>query len=119
MRYVISIGAGLAVALGLFLLMHTLISGSQEFRRDDLGGGIVDFIRIREEEITRLKERVRPEEPPPPDEPPPPPELQLADQTKPPPVALNIEMPRITVPVSTVSCPPSWISCSDVMELAR
>jgi protein TonB len=105
MRFTIAAGAGITVALLLFLLMHTLISGDQEFTGADLGGNIVDFIRIREDEITQTKERVRPQEPPPPDRPPPPPQLRVADRSKPPPVALDIEMPLISVPVATGNGP--------------
>jgi protein TonB len=106
MRFVLAAGAGVGAALLLFLLMNALISGDQEFTSDDSAGGMVDFIRVREEEITQLKERTPPEEPPPPDRPPPPPQLQLADQTaKPPPVALDIEVPDISVPVSTGNGP--------------
>ena len=101
MRYLIAAGTGLGVALALFLLMHTLISGEQQVTRTGLGGNVVEFIRVREEEITQLKERVRPEEPPPPEDPPKPPQIQVTDQSKPPPVPLNIDMPRIALPVST------------------
>ena len=63
MRFVIAAGAGVSAALLLFLLMHTLISGEQEFASDAQSGGMVDFIRIREEELTQLKERTPPQEP--------------------------------------------------------
>ena len=106
MRFVLAAGAGVSAALLLFLLMHTLISGEQEFVSSDAAGGMVDFIRVREEEITQLKERTPPREPPPPDRPPPPPQIRLADQNvKPPPVALDIEVPDISVPVSTGNGP--------------
>jgi len=106
MRFIVAAGVGVTAALLLFLLMHTLISGEQEFSSADAGGGMVDFIRVREEEITQLKERTRPEEPPPPDRPPPPPQLQVAEQsTKPQAVALDIEIPNISVPVSTGNGP--------------
>lgn len=101
MRFVIAAGAGISAALLLFLLMHTLISGEQEFTSSESNGGMVDFIRIREEEITQLKERTPPDEPEPPDEPPPPPRLRVTAQSSQPPAAvLDIEMPLISVPVS-------------------
>jgi protein TonB len=106
MRFLMAGGAGIAAALLLFLLMHTLISGEQEFSGADLTGGMVDFIRVREDEITQLKERVPPKEPPPPDRPPPPPQIRLSEQSdRPPPVALNIEVPAISVPVATGNGP--------------
>ncbi len=100
MRYLIAAGLGLGVALALFLLMHTLISGDQEIDRTGFAGNVVEFIRVNEEEITQRKERVPPEEPPPPEDPPKPPQLQVTDQSKPPPVPLNIDMPRISLPVA-------------------
>ena len=59
MRFVVAAGAGISAAVLLFLLMHMLISGEQEFTSDESAGGMVDFIRIREDEITQLKERNR------------------------------------------------------------
>jgi protein TonB len=106
MRFFVAAGVGITAALLLFLLMHTLISGDQEFAASDSSGGMVDFIRVREDEITQLKERTPPKEPPPPDRPPPPPQIRLSDQSdRPPPVALDIEMPNIAVPVSTGNGP--------------
>ena len=101
MRYMISIGAGLGVALVLFLLMHFLISGEQSVPSGAADGSVVDFIRVKQDEMTRLKERTPPKKPPPPKEPPPPPTLKVADQSKPPPVRLDIETPKVNVPVST------------------
>lgn len=106
MRFFIAAGVGVTAALLLFWLMHALISGDQEFPTADLNGGLVDFIRVREDEITQLKERTRPKEPPPPDRPPPPPQIRLSEQSdRPPPVALDIEVPNINVPVSTGNGP--------------
>ena len=101
MRYLVSVGAGLTVALLLFLLMHFLISGEEGFDKDAVGGAVVDFIRIKEDEMTRLKERTPPRKPPPPKDPPPPPKLKVNDTDKPPPVRLDIATPKVNVPVST------------------
>ena len=90
----------------LFLLMHTLISGEQEFASDELTGGMVDFIRVREDEITQLKDRTPPQEPEPPDEPPPPPQLHVTERsTEAPAAVLDIEVPLVSVPVSTGTGP--------------
>jgi len=89
----------------LFLLMHTLISGRQDFTRTDFSSNVVNFIRVRAEEITQFKERVAPKEPPPPEEPPPPPQITVSDQSKPSPVPLDIEMPQVLIPVSSGSGP--------------
>jgi protein TonB len=104
-RFIIAAGAGLAVALLLFLLMNTLISGEQSFDRDALGGNLVDFIRVRPDEILEVKERVRPDEPPPPEDPPPPPPMNVAEHPKPSPVPLDIELPNIVVPAAAAGGP--------------
>lgn len=102
MRFVIAAGAGISAAVLLFLLMHTLISGEQEFTSDELTGGMVDFIRVREDEITQLKERTPPREPETPDRPPPPPQLHVTAQaTQAPSAVLDIDVPLVSVPVST------------------
>ena len=43
MRYLIAAGLGLGVALALFLLMHTLISGDQEIDRTGFAGNVVEL----------------------------------------------------------------------------
>ena len=101
MRFVLAAGGGIAATLLLFLLMHALISGEQGFT-GSTDGGIVDFVRVRQEESIRVKKRALPEEPPPPDRPPPPPQIQIADQTaKPSPLMLDMGIPTIAVPVTT------------------
>jgi len=104
-RFIIAAGGGLAVALLLFLLMNTLISGEQSFDRDALGGNLVDFIRVRPDEIPQIKERVWPDELPPPEDPPPPPPMNVADHPKPAPVPLDIELPNIVVPAAAARGP--------------
>lgn len=105
MRYLISTAAGLGVALLLFLFMHALISGGPGFDSGAAAGKVLEFIRIKPDEITQLKERVRPKKPPEPKKPPPPPKVKVANTGKPPPVALNMEMPTVSVPVSAGSGP--------------
>jgi len=105
MRYLIAAAAGSGVTLMLFLLMHTLISGEQGFDAARLDGGLVEFIRVNQEEITQLKERVPPEEPPPPEDPPRPPRLQVSDQSKPPQAPPAIDMPRVSIAVGTGNGP--------------
>jgi protein TonB len=105
MRYVISVFAGLVVALLLFLLMHSLISGGEGFAKTDDAGKIVNFIRIREDELTETKERRKPPPPEKPKEPPPPPKLVVQNQDKPPPTPLDMETPDIDVPIGGGSGP--------------
>jgi len=104
-RFIIAAGAAMTVALSLFLLMNTLISGEQFFDRSALGGQIVDFIRVRPDEIQIKKVRERPDEPPPPEDPPPPPQISAADHAKPTQVPLDIELPNIRVLASAGTGP--------------
>lgn len=97
MRYLISLGAGVVMGLLLFLLMSTLISGGEGFVKDEGGGKIVDFIRIRQDEITNIKQRQKPKEPEPPKKPPPPPKLKVAKQDKPPPTQMRMETPNVDI----------------------
>ena len=88
---------GFAVALGLFLVMHELIRGRSGAQATGPSGQIVDMVRVREDEVLRTKQRVRPKKPPPPKAPPPPPRLRLAQNTKPEPQVARIEMPKIAI----------------------
>lgn len=97
MRYVVSLVVGVGIAALLFLLMSALIARSADRVLAREAGRVVDFIRIREEEVVNLKERVAPKKPPPPKEPPPPPKLKVAKQDKPPPAPLDIDTPDIDI----------------------
>lgn len=97
MRFIVSIGAGVLMALLLFLLMHTLIGGRDGFQRPNDTGQVVDFVRVRAEEIVQTRERRVPKKPPPPDKPPPPPELQTQAPQQQVKQTLDIETPDISV----------------------
>ena len=97
MRFLISVGAGVLVALLLFLLMHALIGGREGFQRPDDLGRVVDFVRVRADDVVQLRERTPPEKPPPPDEPPPPPQLQTEAPQEAQQQVLDIETPNISV----------------------
>ena len=97
MRFLLSIGAGVLMALLLFLLMHTLIGGREGFQRPDDSGRVVDFVRVRAEEIVQTRERRVPKKPPPPEKPPPPPKLQTQAPQQQVKQVLDIETPDISV----------------------
>jgi protein TonB len=97
MRFLISIVSGVFVALLLFLLMHTLIGGRDGFKRPDDTGRVVEFVRVRADEIVQTRERQVPKKPPPPDKPPPPPKLQTQAPQQQVRQVLDIETPDISV----------------------
>ena len=97
MRYLMSLGAGAVMGLLLFLLMSTLISGGEGYNADEGGGKVVEFIRIRQDDITNIKQRQKPKEPEKPKKPPPPPKLKVSKQNKPPPTPLRMETPNVDI----------------------
>lgn len=97
MRFLVAIVAGVFMALLLFLLMHTLIGGRDGFQRPGDTGRVVDFVRVRADEIVQTRERQVPKKPPPPDKPPPPPQLQTQAPQQEVRQVLDIETPDISV----------------------
>lgn len=69
-RVGVSMGVGIFVTLLLFYIMQALIaSGEKVLKEGDLFS-LVDFVRVKEEQVLERKQR-KPKKPPPPDEPPP------------------------------------------------
>lgn len=73
-RYMIAILLAIAVTFGLTYSMQYLITNSSKELNDSSSGHIVDFVRIKREEIIKRKQR-KPEKPPQPETPPPEPPL--------------------------------------------
>jgi protein TonB len=98
-RTIPSIGMGLLATLGLFLLMTTLVRGTQSGFEKPGGGELQDFVRARTEEVTREKEREMPKRPEPPKRPPTPTQTiqqqQVQQQT------MDLDIPKIDVPLGT------------------
>lgn len=94
------LAGGVAVALALFVLMQALIQSGGRERAAGPSGAIVDMVRVREDEVLRTKQRVRPKKPPPPKAPPPPPKLRIAQAEKPQQRMTRIEMPRVEIPAA-------------------
>jgi protein TonB len=97
MRFLVAIVSGVVMALLLFLLMHALIGGRDGFQRPEDTGRVVDFVRVRADEIVQTRERQVPKKPPPPDKPPPPPQLQTQAPQQQVRQVLDIETPDISV----------------------
>jgi protein TonB len=97
MRLLVAMGGGVCVALLLFLLMHALVGGRDGFQRGADSGRVVDFVRVRPDEVVRTRERQVPREPPPPDKPPPPPKLETSAQQPVTRQVLDIETPDIAI----------------------
>ena len=95
MRYAVSLLLGIIVAGLLFALMDALVSGNDTGQATARDVKFVDFIRVKREEVTRTKERQVPEKPEPPKKPPPPQLATQAQDTRPTPPQLDINMPNI------------------------
>lgn len=96
-RAVPSMAMGLTVTVGLFLLMTSLVSGTQSGIDKGGSGELQDFVRVSREEATRQKEREMPKRPEPPKRPPTPQQAiqqqQVQQQT------MDLDIPKIDVPL--------------------
>lgn len=125
MRLLVAVAGGTCVALLLFLLMQALVGGQDGFRHDADAGEVVDFVRIRPEEVVQTRSRQLPQEPPPPDEPPPPPRLETAAQQEVARQVLDIETPDIAIgltggPVVATAWQPGDVGAdSEVIPIVR
>lgn len=85
-----------AVSLGLFYLMHIMISSGHGRLDRTENYSVVDFVRLKRESETQLKKRVIPEKPPLPKEPPPPPQMSVAQTPDPQMPQIRMNMPKIS-----------------------
>lgn len=69
-RLGLSVAVGAVVTIALFYLMQALISSQDSALSEDAGGNMVDFVRVKQDQLVETKKR-KPKKPPPPDEPPP------------------------------------------------
>ncbi len=101
MRFLISAISGIVIALVLFLIMHSLISGSRDLNRDRDQPLRLDFIQVDPDELENIKQRKPPPEPEPPEKPPPPPKLTVNNPERPPQEMPQMEMPKISLAVAS------------------
>ncbi len=96
MRYLISIGLGFLVALGLFGIMNALVNnGNRELVKGE-DTRISEFIRLQRPETITEKKREIPK--PQPKKPPPPPELKISQQVDKPVIQqVKIDIPKMNV----------------------
>lgn len=105
MRFAASTSLGIIVAILLFWLMDTLISGSSNIERDRDSAVRLDFIKVDQEELEQVKKREPPPEPEPPKKPPPPPKMTVDNPDQPPRDMPQVEMPRISLGLTSGSGP--------------
>jgi len=96
LRVPIALLLAAAVSLGLFYLMHVMISSGHGRLDRTENYSVADFVRLKRESEAQLKKRGIPEKPPLPKEPPPPPQLSGAETPDVQAPSLKIDMPRIS-----------------------
>ena len=87
------------IGLSLFYLMQLMIKADAVLERPDKSRSYLNFVRVKQSEDLRTKERQPPKEPPPPEQPPETPDL--ADQITPFNPRMNMEMPSIGLSVNS------------------
>ena len=70
MRFIAALVVAALVTLGLFFLMQSFITSGDGAMSEPPKGSVLDFVRVKPEEVVQEKER-KPERPPEPEEPPP------------------------------------------------
>lgn len=70
LRFGLSLGVGVFVTLLLFYIMQALIQSGRSVLNEARSTTIVDFVRLKQDQILQTKKR-KAKKPPPPDEPPP------------------------------------------------
>ena len=69
-RYIIAFVISLAITLGLFFLMQSLIKMGGSALTEPPKGSVLDFVRVKQDEQVEKKDR-KPKKPPKPEQPPP------------------------------------------------
>ena len=100
MRIILSGLSGIVIALLLFWIMQSLISGSRDLNTDRDQGLRLDFIQVDQDELERIKERKPPPEPEPPKKPPPP-KLVVNNPDPPKQNMPKMDMPKISLGVAS------------------
>ncbi|MDX1525494.1 MAG: energy transducer TonB [Pseudidiomarina maritima] len=70
LRFFAALLVALAVTAGLFYLMQSLIAGGEGAMSEPPKGSVLDFVRVKPDEVVEQKER-KPKRPPEPEQPPP------------------------------------------------
>lgn len=69
MRFLAALAVAAIVTLGLFYLMQSFITGGEGAMTEPPKGSVLDFVRVKPEEVVQEKER-KPQRPPEPEQPP-------------------------------------------------
>ena len=81
LRYIVSVALAIFVTFGLFWIMQALIGVEGELDEGE-APRVIDFVRLKREEVVEEKKRELPDKTPPEDQPPPP-DMHLAQNLRP------------------------------------
>lgn len=91
---------GLFISIGLFWLMHFMITNNQQGLKKTENLKMVEFVRLKRETQLKTKDRKIPDKPPPQKQPPPP-KMQVAKTNIAKQNIPNIQIPDLDLPVQT------------------
>ena len=94
MRYLLSLGLAVVVALGLFWIMNALVNNNNRELVSSDDTRLLEFIRLQQDETVKEKKRELPK--PQPKKPPPPPEMKISQQVDKPVIEqVKMEVPKV------------------------
>lgn len=97
-RFLVSLFSGLVIALGLFWLMQYMVMNNQESFQQTDNIQMTEFVRLKRESKTQVKERQVPEQPKPKKRPPPP-KMQVQSTTMARTPIADMAMPNLDIPL--------------------
>ena len=108
-RFFVALFLGLVVSIGLFWLMHFMITNNQQGFKKTESLKMVEFVRLKRQTRLQTKDRKIPDEPPPKKQPPPP-KMQVAQAKISKQNIPNMRMPNLDIPIQTSRFSGSGIS---------
>ncbi len=99
-RFFVAFFLGVVISIGLFWLMHFMITNNQQgFKKTD-SLKMVEFVRLKRQTQLQTKDRKIPDKPPPQKQPPPP-KMQVAQTHITKQNIPNMKMPNLDLPIQT------------------
>lgn len=97
---------GLAASIALFFFMALMIKPDGDFKRDRTNDDVIQFIRVRDDSRTELRDRKPPEKPEENQEKLPEPKMQVAQQDQAEKPSLDFDTPKLNLALSDIGTGP-------------
>jgi len=101
-RFIFSLFSGLLIALGLFWLMQYMVMNNQQSLHKTDNIQMTEFVRLKRESKTQVKERQIPDKPKPKKRPPPP-KMQVQSTKMVSTQVTDMDMPNLDIPLQNTS----------------